>query len=281
MYKAAAFALYGVEDARRLTKDQRAQLELVFQVKDGSTNLLAPLEKFLEAISKAFENMDSKHRAITMISIALILVAGFGAYTLVDSNKQVAIEQAKQEAVVAQEREKTRQFALIAQAASASEVVEKFAKASEKGARAIVEAAPDANRIRVGRARLEREDIEELNQRAVREKADAAIVIEPMTVLRVEPRQGNITRLLLQRADGSEFTAILQDDELAAEDVQRIWQAAQGRKQVMLEINATMMRSVIKSATILRAPPAVQKHHGTGRLPPGPDEPLAIQSANR
>jgi hypothetical protein len=250
LYKAVAFALYGVEDGRRLTWPQREQFELVFNVSEGSTQLSASIKDLLGGLTKGFETMDSKHKAWTLVAIAVVLVVGYGAVQLLD-NKPVQIEQIKASLAATAEVEKTRQFEIVAQAAGGA-TVEKFAKASEKGARAVVESARDADTIKIGKVRLGRSEIEEVTQRAARDKATANIVVESFTVLRVEPKEGSLTRFLLQRPDGTEFVAILQDDELDAADVQLIWDAARSRKPIDLEITLTTMRNVIRSATILR-----------------------------
>jgi hypothetical protein len=261
LYKAVAFALYGVEDGRRLTRPQREQFELIFSVSKGSTQLSASIKELLSGLATAFETMESKHKAGTLVAIAVVLVVGYGAVQLLD-NKPVQIEQIKASLAATQEAEKTRQFKIVAEAAGEATVVS-FAKASEKGSRAIVESARDADKIKIGRVRMGRSEIDEVTQRAARDRATATIVVESFTVLRVEPKEGSLTRFLLQRPDGTEFLAILQDDELDAADVQLIWDAARSRKLIELEITLTTMRNAIRSATILRPVSA-----STPRLPP-------------
>lgn len=51
LYRAVAFALYGEESYKRLTEEQKEKFELVFQVSEGSSDLLAPLENLALRIS--------------------------------------------------------------------------------------------------------------------------------------------------------------------------------------------------------------------------------------
>lgn len=257
-YKAAALVLYGVEDVRRLTRDQRKQFELVFTVSEGSTDLWAKFTDFLAALAPGFETMESKHKAVTLISIAVVAAIAWGAVDISEHLKEVKLEQAKASSAAhvatTNEAEKTRQFQILADAVSRGGApVEAFKKASEKGARAIIESAPDATEITVGQITFDQEEIQDINQRAARDKATASILIDTFSVVNLTPKEG-VTRLVLRRPDGSEFGAILEEEGLPAEESQKIWEAGRSRRPITLQLNTTVIRGVIRSATVLGAP---------------------------
>lgn len=252
IYKAVSFALYGVEDIRKLTTAQRQDFELVFTVSEGSTGLMAPLKDFLTKLGEGFLTMDSKHKAYTMVAIGVILTLGYAATNIVESSSTVKKDDIKATLAIRQEEEKTKQFEVIARLASVNQVAAGFAKASEDGARSIVRSAPDATHIKLGRAQLNRSDIEEVNQRAVKEKASAQIIQEDFRVFGTQSRDASATRYLLARKDGTEFSVVVSHDEHTAVDLEKIWSAARDRKPIALEVNATIVRGAIRAAQVVK-----------------------------
>lgn len=252
MYKAVAFALYGVEDIRRLTNAQRHEFELLFEVKDGSTDLIAKLKDFLAKLGEGFLTMDSKHKAYVLVAVAVMLSSGWAATAIVESQAAVKKEEIKAQLIVRQEEEKTRQFEVLGKVANANSVVATFSKASEEGARSIVRSTPDATKIKIGRAKIDRSDIEEINQRSPKDKATAEIIQEDFRVFGAFARDASATKYVLARRDGTEFTVIVNHEDHSPADLEKIWAAARDRKPISLEVNATLIRGAIRAAQIVK-----------------------------
>jgi hypothetical protein len=252
IYNAVAFSLYGVEDIRRLTAEQKDDFKIVFELAEGSLDIGAMLETFLEKFAEGITKMDSKHKVISVVAVALILTTGFGAVHLIDSNAEVKKAQVEAHAKVEEEQQRTEQFRVITDAMKGNAVVTQFAKASEDGSRAIVKRAQGATEIRVGSVKFDKDDIDEINQRATKEKATAMIVTEDFVVVRVETRDSSMTKLILANGKTGEFSAIMQDEDFDADQINKLWSAIRSRQKVSLEVNATYVRGAIKSAQIVK-----------------------------
>ncbi|ATQ78607.1 hypothetical protein CR152_31880 [Massilia violaceinigra] len=263
LYRAVAFALYGEDNIRRLTDEQKAYFELVFHVAEGSSDLIASLEGFFDKLADGFQNMDSSHKMKTLIAVVLTVAVVWGATNIVETwaetkqhevttaaevkGKEIAVAQ-----TTAEEAAKTAQFQLIGQIAKDNAVVGRFAKATEEGTRSIIKGAADADNIKIGRTNFNRSEINEVNQRAAKERATAGLSRGDYQVIRAEARVGGITRFWLQDERGQEFSATVFEDEFEAKGVNRLWESFRGRKKISLEVNATTIRGQIKAASIVR-----------------------------
>ncbi|MDR5736113.1 hypothetical protein QCE47_27765 [Caballeronia sp. LZ025] len=252
IYNAVAFSLYGVEDIRRLTAEQKDDYKIVFDLEKGSLDIGAMLETFLEKFAEGITKMDSKHKAISVVAVALILATGFGAVHLIDANAEVQKAQIEAHAKSDEEQQRTEQFKVIADAVKGNPIATQFAKASEEGARAIVKRAQGATEVRVGSVTFDKDAIDEINQRAAKEKPAAVIVTADFVVVRVETRDSSMTKLILASEKTGEFSAIMQDDDFDADQINKLWLAIRGRQKVALEVNATYVRNAVKSAQIIR-----------------------------
>lgn len=258
LYKAAAFALYGTDDIRKLTYTQRADLELVFAVGPGSTAMVASLKDFLGKLGEGFTNMDSRHKAVVLVAIALLLTTGLAASNALEADAAVKKEEIKAQTQVQLEAEKTRQFEILAQAAARNPTVAAFDKAAADGTKAIVKGAPDATQVRVGQLRLHRGDIEEMNQRATRERPTAQVVQRRLKVAAIISRDSATTRFLFSDANNAEFPVVVSHEDISADDLERLWAAARNRRDVTVEVNLTLHRGVVRSGQILSVPPSTE-----------------------
>lgn len=255
IYKAAAFALYGVDHIGKLSAEQRANFELIFKVSEGSTDLVALLENLYDALKEGFLTMESKHKQRVLIAIALFTAGGLAATAIVESNNQAKVEEFKAKTVIEQEQEKTKQFEIIAGLARSNQVVQNFAKANEDGARAVARRAPDATSIDIGRTRVTRDDIIEVNKRSSYERTTVELVQEDFWVFGTYSRDQAVTKFTLARRDGTEVNVLVSADDFPPEDLEKIWTAARNRKPITLAVNLTMHRGkVSSSAQIAKVP---------------------------
>lgn len=259
LYRAVAFALYGGENYKRLTEEQKAQFELVFEVKEGSSELLASLEGFFVELGKGFKDMDSGHKMKTLVAIAALLTASWGYQSYADQQVKVAEiaaeakeKEGMQAIVVGQQEAGAAQLRLLTEVVRADEVATRFSKAAENGARAVIKGASDADLIRINRATYNRDAIVEVNQRAAKEQAKAQIVTDVYRVVRGDARDGGVTRFWLLHQDGTEFSGIVVDEDFDAKGLNQLWEAFRGRGTLKLELNLTSVRGQIRNAAILR-----------------------------
>lgn len=251
IYRAVAFALYGFDDIRKLTTEQRANFQLVFEVSEGSTALLASLTKFLEKLGEGITTMESKDKAKTIIAVALIMTLVWGATSVVEAQSTVKKEEIKAGLSVSQEQERTKQFQVITDLAKYNPVAERFSKASEEGAKAIIKGASDATKIKLGKVSFDKAEIQEVTQRATKEKATAQILTESFIVLGAEFREKTSTKFWLAK-EGAEFPVQIIDEDIDADSLKKLWEAARNRKPIELEVNVTIIRGKIKSGQVIK-----------------------------
>jgi hypothetical protein len=252
IYRAVTYALYGVEDIRKLRPEERATFQLVFEVSEGSTLLTALLEKFTEKLAEGLTKMDSKDKVKTIVAVAIVLTTGWVAISISDGAKEVEKAQIAKEAELGKESAKTDQLNVLKQVAQTSAVSARFAQATEEGAKSIIKGASDADSIRLGRVKFDRSAIVDANQRASKEKAIPLILTEEFMIISGEKRGAEYTKFVIANATHPEFRIVLADEEFEQEAKDKLWTAFRQHKPVKLEVNVTLMRDQIKTAQLVR-----------------------------
>ena len=252
LYKAAAFALTGSDDIRRLSAPQRQQLELVFVVKDGSTDLLANLQGFFTALGEGFKTMDDRTKAKTLIAIAAI-VTGYlwgdslleGYFTqqgrLLDAQTRQALDEGENE-----------RLKIVRDMIAEQRTVARFDEAMDAGARAIARGAQDASSLRIGPQQIDSAQIQYVNQRAARVPSTSVTVTESFAVFQADTHSHESTRYMLGRPDGSEFAVTVIHEAFSADDLEKLWTAARQRQRIELEVTITTNKDgVVRNAQII------------------------------
>jgi hypothetical protein len=250
IYKAASQVLYGIEDIRKLTSEQREAFNLNFKIKEGSIDFTALLEKFIEKIVEGFSTMDDKSKIITIVMSVVVLSVGYGAPRVLEASEDTKRAEIVANVQIANEVEKTRQFEIFAKALSDNTNALRFSQATEDGTRALMKSAPDASKISIGRVNFNNQDITEVNQRAKKVKPTAEIVQEEFMVFGAETRHGSSTKYILSRVNGDEFPITVNHDDYTADDLNKLWNAAKTRTKIKLEVNLTMHKGNIRAAQI-------------------------------
>ncbi|WP_274584070.1 hypothetical protein V9W64_10765 [Neisseria leonii] len=271
-YKTAAYALYGKDDIRKLTKRELKNYELVFVVRQGSTDVII---KFLEAVAelaeKVMKDMTAKEKAAFILKLTAVLCFFGGAVWAYDSYREaatvVAVEQEETKQIV--EQEKTKQVAeqeetKRIQAALAkergvlptpAEVLSHARTMSEENKSAILKGVRNADSVRIGDRLYRSEQIQELTQRAERGSMRAEISTGIYTIVVSNFRDSEIIRLTLADEKGNELSAALDTDETDADTMDLIWQAIKGRKPLKMSINKTFVGDTLKDAYIKQVTP--------------------------
>jgi hypothetical protein len=252
LYSAAAFALTGESDIRKLSAEQRSNFELVFEVKEGSSDFWASLGKFFEGLGEGFVNMDSKHKAVTLVLSAVIVAGGVTAWKALDANAEVKKEEVKAELALQLEEQKTRQFELLARATSGNPVAQKFEQAVTEGTKAVTRGAADAEEVRIGRVVFDSDEIKETNRRSQRTPTTSNVIEENFRVFTVNVREPGIAKYVLAGVETGEFVASLEEQSFSPEEIQRVLDAAQQRRDIRLEVLTTVRKGAIQGAKILQ-----------------------------
>ncbi|VVE82570.1 hypothetical protein PSP31120_03664 [Pandoraea sputorum] len=251
VYNAVAFALYGVDDLRKLTVEQRQDFEIVFEVREGSLDITGALEKFFTKLGEGFIAMDAKSKMITIIAVAAIFAGGYAGVHLIDSNADIRKAQIEAEVKMAADKAHVDQMNILAKAVSSTAQAKAFSDAAETGTKAIVKRSTGATEVKVGAVKFDEGDIEEVKKRAEKERSQAVIIVDDFVVVRVETRDNTTTKLILANAKYPEFSVVVQDEDFTEEQIVRLWTAIKARQKIRLEVNATYVRDAIKSAQVV------------------------------
>lgn len=252
LYKAAAFALTGSDDIRRLSATQRQQLELVFVVKDGSTDLLASLQGFFTALGEGFKTMDDRTKAKTLIAIAAIVTGYLWGDSLLEGyfTQQGRILDAQTRQALSEEE--SARLKIVRDMVAEQRTVARFDEAMDAGARAIARGAQDASSLRIGPQQIDSAQIQYVNQRAARVPSTSVTVTESFAVFQADTHSRESTRYMLGRPDGSEFAVTVIHEAFSADDLERLWSAARQRQRIELEVTITTNKDgVVRNAQII------------------------------
>lgn len=249
LYKAVAFALYGDDNYRRLTQQDLETFQLVFKLDEGSLDLQALLTDFLKGLAEGFKNMDSKHKLAVLTFVAFCLTTGWTATSVVESSQETKRAEIAANLQIQEGTARAAEFQAVT--ALAGNVVDAFSHYGREGAKAIIKGAPDADVLSIGKAQFDKSEIGEVNQRSSKEAAKSEVVREEFLIVRVETRDSDITRFVIGRKNGVEFTAFMDDTEFTEDEIRKVWSAARGRTAIELEVNMTIHKGAIKSAQIV------------------------------
>lgn len=252
IYKAAAFALTGSEDIRKLAAAQRENLELVFEVSEGSLDIGAKIAEICTEIVKGISNMSEINRIRTYLCIALIIAGGVVAWKALDVSGEAKKEQVKAELAIGLEAERTRQLDIFAGAVRQEPILQRFEKASEEGTKSIVRSASDATAIRVGRTQFDRDDIDEVTRRAPRTQTVSDVISMEFRIFKVEVREADIRKYVLAGQGTGEFVATMDENQFTQQEIAAVMAAANERRPISLEVLIAKANGTIRSAQIMQ-----------------------------
>ncbi|HEK0816007.1 hypothetical protein [Pseudomonas aeruginosa] len=259
VYRSYAIARYETDDTRRLSKEERDELEIQVKVEEGSSifeiDFQDVLIKFAE---KAGESMTPELMAVTVLGLG-VLWAGKTAYgSYLNYRKEVRLAEVKSEeqrdmlsTMQALSREETQRaqvlnrlllsqpsLAAVEQQAydARTEMLKGFATADEATVSGF-EVSQDVAKELVTNAR----------RRAVEKRLDGYY-----RVVRVDSSDPDSFRVKVRRRkSGVEFEAYVENDTLDGEMKETLQYAEWERTTVFLNINAKVLDGDIRQAVIL------------------------------
>lgn len=260
IYKAAKFALYGREGRFQLTQEQRKAFELVLEVREGSTDLFAPIQAIADALAGGITNLDPTMLAIVIVSVVLILTTAYVATKIYDGiqetkqKKDASDAQSRQmEAVTAlASNAVAQQTSLVAALGGSSEgksVANRFELAQSNGLKEVIKSVPSATEVQVQGVSFDADDIKELRRRSPRAKSEYAEVLGSFRVFadtNIHP-----VRLTLSGSElPGEFNVDFPED-ITSDQIELLWKAIREKITIDLEVGVTIIREKVKSGVIL------------------------------
>jgi hypothetical protein len=259
IYRAAKTALYGMDGRFQLTQEQHKAFELIFQVNDGCTELLAPIGTLMEALAKGVEGMDPTTLAIVLVLVALILVGGYVALKIhenAQTTKQKKIEEDGRNALAGQIADmgktmaKTQAEVLEAHLhQSRFGVAKRFEGAQEAGVKEILKSVPQATEVDVNGVAFDSDDIKEIRRRAKRSRSEYEESVVSCKVY-ADTYQQPIRLTLTSPELSSEVKADWPDDVDEGKEAM-LWHAIKTKERIYLALGVTIINGKAKGGVIL------------------------------
>lgn len=241
LYRVAAQALYGVDNATRLTQKDKEFLALNFSVDDGCTELLATLSNFFEKLG---ENMDSKHKMVVMCVIAALITGGV-VYKIYSDN---GVAQSQEETKIKLEQERTKQIEILLKK---NADLGRIQSHIENGVKSIVQSAAGADEITYFGYEFNSSVISAITERAKRTPTTAEIINSTFKVTQINTAESALFKFLLKNTlDEKEFTATLESSEFDAEKKLALCSAAVSNNSINLTVSITRANENIRAARI-------------------------------
>jgi hypothetical protein len=254
--KAYALSKYGSPDAKRLTKEERDELEIQVKVDKGSSILEVIFNKFIES---GFSNMTGQEAMITVLGTALIwgsvsMFKGFMS-NLKDkradeSRDQITKEQLKTMQLMTENE--TKRTELLSNVISKSSELMNHKNYSDLAKADIIKSFSKASEAEFDNIKLDQELSKQLSTNARRRSSE--IRLDGMyKIEKVDSTDLDCFKVTVRNtANGQRVNAVVQNIFLEASKYKEMLQIAEwDRKPIKLSINAKEIDGEIRDATIL------------------------------
>ncbi|QYJ86931.1 hypothetical protein K0I73_04120 [Shewanella mesophila] len=278
VYLAFALIKYGVADLRKLSATEKQDLELIFEIKEGSTDSNSTIDdwanKALGSLGNIMSGMNSRDKAAVLIT----LVLGAGGYFAFDSYQSNQTEQVKvqkdvelarlkvesekvtaetQKQSIAALQDANQQIQKVTVAALQQKITEEASEETltriktasaqfNAGHRAVVRSAQDAEQITIASAVLDKEAIKEIAKkpRPVRDR-------QPLTVeciMQGMKRHKDFMTFNVSCPAGEFPLRVATNIEGAKSEVDVLFEALRTGRPVKIKLNANYIDQKIEKA---------------------------------
>lgn len=259
VYKSYAIAQYDTDDTRRLSKEERDELEIQVKVEEGSSifevDFQGVLEKFAE---KAVETMPPEVLAITIIGLGVLWVGKTSYSAYLDHRKEIRLAEVKSEeqremlnTMQMNSKEETKRAELLTRLVVKQPSLEAVSRQAYDAKTEMLKGFSTADEATVSGITTSGEIASELIVNARRKAAERRLD-GFYRVVRVDSSDPDEFKVKIRRnRTNVEFEAVLEDESLDAEKKEVLQYAEWERTTVYLNINAKVLDDAIKSAVIL------------------------------
>lgn len=261
VYKSYAITRYDTDDVRKLSKEEREELEIKVTVEPGSSMFEVDLQEILVKFAEqAGQTMTPEMTAVTVLGLGVLWVGrtSFSAY--LNYRKEVRLSEAGTEeqkaaldAVQAQSKQETERLQLLTKLLVKQPMLDQVKDQVYDAHTEMLKGFSTADTATIEGLTVDSDVADELLKNA-RRKATEERVDGYYRIIRVDSSNPDVFRVRVRRKkSATEFDAVLQDDSLDEQKKLTLQFAEWERTTVFLSINAKVMDGVIKEATILDA----------------------------
>lgn len=243
-YRTAALALHGEENIKRLTNAELEKYEIVFRVEEGCTEISTDLaDKITTLVEEAFKTMPAEYQAI-LIGFGIACYFGYKSYATLQKRKEAEAEIAS----------KAKMIEAIKSVASkgfkaAKDVAKTIDRNTETLKDSVLKNASTADQIQLAGNVYTQADIQEANKRNKSDRT-STILHGQFRIAIIDNTYPELLKLTLLNKSGTEYIAKIDTTDMFAEDVNKIWEAAQSGQFKEMHINAVMKNGVYEKGFI-------------------------------
>lgn len=261
--RSSALILRDSSHITKLSGDTRSDLDLVYQVSEGSTGIDAYFnEQLREIISKVSDKLTGKQLVVLILSLALIY-GGYSAYSLhlqhsleIETLKQNGAQDQKYLDIINQLIEKDapdqERADVLKKAAKADKKVAELQKHSVEAKDALFRHATDVEDFSIQGIIVDHTAIADMNRRS-RRKAEDVKLTETVRVEAIDAAEAHHFKVKLKRSGGGTLSGLIRDVEPNKRAIDALFRAESSRNQVSVEFTARQFGKDLRDVIIQRA----------------------------
>lgn len=264
VYRSFAAAKYGIPDARRLSEDEKKDLEIIVHVEAGSSVLEVDIQALLEKLVVSVAGRMTPNEVIILaISLALIWSGTTLLRNFLNNRKEVALKKldedgrarlvAAVENLKKDEKDNLRTFGSVLNENARVLMAHQIA---QQGQTDLLKGFSEADEVEIQGQTISGEAIRYM-ARSSRRKAVEMELEGLYMIRRVDTTDPLLTRVKVVEVggEGYSFDANVQDDMLSLRKKQALQAAEWGRHPVHLNIQAKMLDDDIRDAVVTEVTP--------------------------
>ena len=227
---------YG-KSAKSLTSDERKELEIVFSVVEGSSDIVADLTGFFTELAKAGMEKMTGTQIIIVVLGAAALLAGPSVYDSYLANGQILHTETNRHQL---------EMALVSHSSQLAEI------ASERDAfySNLLKSVPDADQVTLSNYTLDKEDIQAVTS-SERQTSELKRLDDLYLISSLKIKQDSYRIDLTRTSDGKSIPAELFKGHLVMSDMEKILKSFTNEIPIYLKITARVRGEIISSGNIV------------------------------
>lgn len=254
VYRSYALVHYNSADPRKLTNEEKKELELVFNVSKGSSGITGSLDKALQSLADGMVNVMEPHHYIIIVLGSGLLWAGSTCWrTWMQNQKDIKMAELDAETRSFASQQENERMEIFAKATKERPILSPLQENAEEMYNTVFKSVSDCDSVSVAGVDDIKGDTVRTLTRSTRTKAKEVQLNGAYKILKVDSSKIDTFKVEVHNLEsGRVFTATLQDTFVVrGKNKDLLQQAEWGRKPIYLQVNARDLRGSITGATII------------------------------
>ncbi|WP_296125440.1 hypothetical protein [Pseudomonas sp. Ga0074129] len=259
VYRSYAIAQYGTDDTRKLSKEERDELEIEVKVEEGSSIFEVDFQDVLvKFATKAAEQMTPEMIAVTVLGLGVLWVGKTSYVAYLNHRREIRQAESKTEeqremlqGIERLSKQETERLKIIENMMIRQPALAQVGRQAYDTQTEMLRGFASADQSTVGDITVASDTASELITNARRKTVEQRLD-DYYRILRVDSSNPDEFRVKVRKNRGTlEFEAVVEDSFLNAEMKEVLQYAEWERTVVLLRINAKVLDASIKQAVIL------------------------------